>query len=256
VNPKAKIPLRFDNSPKDIPAVLLVGGIGARLQPVLPTIPKPLAPVGDAPFLQLLVRQLQSQGIRRIIMSTGHLAEQIEKEFSDGHEWDLAISYSKESRPLGTAGAVKFAECFLTQASDFLVMNGDSFLELDFSQFIRFHREHDGLISMAVRRVSDTTRYGTVELDLRNRVVGFREKMGTPIPGIINGGVYLFRHAVLDHIPDGPASLERDLFPRLLERGVYALEHQGMFIDIGTPEDYARAQELCGRLYQAALPES
>jgi len=256
VNSKAKIPPRLDAAQEDITAVLLVGGIGTRLQSVLPATPKPLAPVGGAPFLQLLVRQLRSQGIRRVVMCTGHLADQIEEEFGDGHKWDLAIMYSKESRPLGTAGAVKFAECYLAPASDFLVMNGDSFLELDFSEFMRFHREHNGLISIAVRRVPDTTRYGTVQLDSHNRVVGFREKMGTPVPGIINGGVYLFKRAILEHIPDGRASLEKDLFPRLLGRGVYALEQQGMFIDIGTPEDYARAQELCGRLYLAALPES
>ncbi len=256
VNSKAKIPPRLDAAQEDITAVLLVGGIGTRLQSVLPATPKPLAPVGGAPFLQLLVRQLRSQGIRRVVMCTGHLADQIEEEFGDGHKWDVAIAYSKEPHPLGTAGAVKFAECHLTQASDFLVMNGDSFLELDFRELIRFHREHDGLISMAVRRVPDTARFGTVQLDSHNRVVGFREKMGTPVPGIINGGVYLFRRAILQHVPDGPASLEKDLFPRLLEHGVYALEQQGMFIDIGTPEDYARAQALCERLYLAALPES
>ncbi len=161
VNSKAKIPPRLDAAQEDITAVLLVGGIGTRLQSVLPATPKPLAPVGGAPFLQLLVRQLRSQGIRRVVMCTGHLADQIEEEFGDGHKWDLAIMYSKESRPLGTAGAVKFAECYLAPASDFLVMNGDSFLELDFSEFMRFHREHNGLISIAVRRVPDTTRYGT-----------------------------------------------------------------------------------------------
>ncbi len=256
MNPKAQIPPRLDAAQEDLPAVLLVGGIGTRLQPVLPATPKPLAPVGDAPFLQLLVRQLRSQGIRRLVMCTGHLADQVEKEFSDGHKWDVAIAYSKESRPLGTAGALKFAECYLTQASDFLVMNGDSFLELDFRELIRFHRERDGLISMAVRRVRDAARYGTVQLDKQNRVLGFREKMGAPVPGIVNGGVYMFKRAILQHIPDGPASLEKDVFPRLLEHGVYALEQQGMFIDIGTPEDYARAQTLCHSLYQAALPES
>ena len=98
-------------------------------------------------------------------MCTGHLADQIEEEFGDGHKWDVAIEYSKESRPLGTAGAVKFAERYLRQASDFLVMNGDSFLEIDFRQLIRFHREHGGLVSMAVRRVPDAARYGTVQLD-------------------------------------------------------------------------------------------
>jgi NDP-sugar pyrophosphorylase family protein len=256
VNPKAKIPPRLDAAREDLPAVLLVGGIGTRLQPVLPATSKPLAPVGSAPFLQLLVRQLRSQGIHRLVMCTGHLADQVVKEFGDGHKWDVAIAYSKESSPLGTAGALKFAECHLTQASDFLVMNGDSFLELDFRELIRFHREHDGLISIAVRRVPNAARYGTVQLDTHNRVVGFREKMGASLPGIVNGGVYVFKHAILQHIPDGPASLEKDVFPRLLEHGAYALEQQGMFIDIGTPEDYARAQTLCHSLYQAALPES
>lgn len=256
MNPKVNIPPRSDAAQGDIPAVLLVGGIGTRLQPVLPATPKPLAPLGDAPFLQLLVRQLRSQGIHRLIMCTGHLGEQVEKEFGDGHKWDVAIAYSKESRPLGTAGALKFAERYFTQASDFLVLNGDSFLELDFRELIRFHREQGGLITMAVRKVADATRYGTVELDTHNRVVGFREKIEAPVPGTVNGGVYVFKRTILQHIPEGPASLERNVFPRLLEHGVYALEQQGMFIDIGTPEDYARAQTLCHSLYQAALPES
>jgi NDP-sugar pyrophosphorylase family protein len=256
MKPNIKVPPQLDVVMEDVPAVLLVGGIGTRLQPVLTGTPKPLAPVGDAPFLQLLVRQLRSQGIRRLVMCTGHLAEQVESEFGDGRKWDVEISYSKESRPLGTAGAVKFAERHLTQDSDFLVMNGDSFLELDFRELVRFHREHDALISMAVRRVPDAARYGTVQLDTDNRVAGFREKMGASVSDMVNGGVYVFKRAILQHIPDGAASLEKDIFPRLLGHGIYALEQQGMFIDIGTPEDYARAQTLCHSLYQAALPES
>ncbi len=255
-NPKENTPPRLDAAPEDMPAVLLVGGMGTRLQPILPSTPKPLARVGNMPFLELLVLQLRSQGIRRMVMCSGHLADHIEGEFGDGHRWDVVIHYSKESQPLGTAGAVKFAERHLQQVSDFLVMNGDSFLELDFRQFIRFHRDHGGLISMAVRRVPDATRYGTVQLDAHHRVTGFSEKKGAQVPGIVNGGVYLFNHATLEHIPQGPASLEKDIFPHLLERGVYALEQHGMFIDIGTPEDYARAQTLCQSLYQAALPES
>jgi len=158
--------------------------------------------------------------------------------------------------PARNSGCGEIRGRYLKQASDFLVMNGDSFLELDFHELIRFHREHDGLISMAVRRVPDATRYGTVQLNTQNRVLGFREKMGAPVPGIVNGGVYVFKRAILQHIPAGPASLEKDVFPWLLEHGVYALEQHGMFIDIGTPEDYARAQTLCHSLYQAALPES
>jgi NDP-sugar pyrophosphorylase family protein len=135
-------------------------------------------------------------------------------------------------------------------------MNGDSFLQLDIRKFIRFHHENGGLISMAVRRVSDAARYGTVDLDAHNRIVGFREKTGAHIHGIVNGGVYVFSREMLARIPDGPTSLETDIFPRMLDCGVYAVEQSGMFIDIGTPEDYARAQELSRSLYQVAHPGS
>lgn len=240
---------------EDACAVLLVGGMGTRLRSAVPSTPKPLAPVGDKSFLELVVRQLRAQRIRRLVMCTGYLADRIEDEFGDGHEWDVAIDYSREPYPLGTAGAVKLAGSCLPPVPDFLVMNGDSFLELDFRQFIRFHREHRGLISIAVRKVDNAARYGTVQVDTINRVIGFAEKTGTQAPGLVNGGVYLFNRAILQHIPDGPASLERDIFPRLVGHGVYAFEQDGMFIDIGTPEDYARAQQLSERLYQAAIPK-
>lgn len=230
--------------------------MGTRLQSVLPPIPKPLAPVGNMPFLQLLVLQLRSQGIRRLLMCTGYLGDQIEHEFGDGHQWDVKISYSLEPSPLGTAGALKFAEPYVSHGRDFLVMNGDSFLELDFRQFIRFHQKHGGLISMAVRRVPNAARYGTVRLDTMKRIIGFAEKTGAEASGVINGGIYVFNPMVLEHIPNGQASLEKDIFPRLLEHGIYAAEQDGIFIDIGTPEDYARCQKLCRSLQNAAhLPQ-
>lgn len=240
---------------EDTCAVLLVGGLGTRLRAAVPSTPKPLAPIGNASFLQLLVQQLQSQGIRRLVMCTGYLASRIEDEFGDGHEWGVAIDYSRELYPLGTAGAVKLAERYLPATPDFLVLNGDSFLELDLQQFIRFHRAHGGLVSIAVRKVENAARYGTVQVDASDRVIGFNEKSAIRGPGIVNGGVYVFNRAALQHIPDGPSSLEKDIFPRLIEKGVYAFEQHGMFIDIGTPEDYARAQELGDSLYQAALPK-
>jgi NDP-sugar pyrophosphorylase family protein len=201
-----------------------------------------------------LVRQLRYQGIRRLVMCTGYLAGQIENEFGDGHKWNVSIEYSKEPRPFGTAGAVKLAQRHLDGLPDFIVMNGDSFLEIDFSQLLRFHHSHGGLVSMAVGRANDSSRYGTVHVDASGRVIRFAEKSGSDVPGMVNAGIYIFSRAVLDHIPEMPASLERDVFPRLLDKGVYALEGRGMFIDIGTPEDYARAQELCDQLYEAALP--
>src|SRR5208282_2179793 len=126
---EANIPRRLDTAQQDTPAFLLVGGLGTRLQSVLPSTPKPLARIGDMPFLELLVLQLRSQGIRRLVFCTGYLASQIEEEFGDGQKLDVAIEYSIESQPLGTAGAVKLAQSHLSHDSEFLVMNGDSFLE-------------------------------------------------------------------------------------------------------------------------------
>lgn len=237
----------------EMPVLLLVGGMGTRLQSVLPSKPKPLAPIRGVSFLELLMLQLRSQQFRRIVMCTGHLADQIEEEFGDGRKWGVEIEYSRESRPLGTAGAVKFAAPHVAEASDFLVANGDSFLEVDFPHLIAVHQRKGGLVSMALRRVPDAARFGTVTVDPQDRVVSFNEKTGVAAPGLINGGVYVFKRAILEHIPEGQVSLEKDTFPRILEHGVYALEQHGLFIDIGTPEDYARAQTLHRTLYEAAV---
>jgi len=238
---------------REMPALLLVGGLGTRLQSVLPNSPKALAPLGTTPFLRLLVEQLKSQGFRHLIMCTGHLATQIERELGDGRELDMVIDYSRESSALGTAGAVKLADVYLAGAPEFVVMNGDSFLELDFAELLAFHRAHGGMVTIAARRVSDAARYGTLEVNDQFRVTAFREKTGAHEPGLINGGVYVFNRGLLNHIPDGlPASLEQGTFKDVLRVGVYASEQQGMFIDIGTPEDYARAQTLCEDL-QAAV---
>ncbi len=246
--PDAPVQRRVD---KAMPAVLLVGGFGTRLQSAVPLTAKPLARVGGTPFLELLVLQLRAQGIRRLVMSTGHLAEQIQEHFRDGQKWDVDIAYSRENEPLGTGGALKFAEKHIGQAPDVLVMNGDSFLEIDFGKLIRFHHARKSVVTMAACRVPDARRYGTLDLDKENRVVRFVEKTGTKTPGLINAGVYVFSRAALQHIPDGRSSLEKDLFPRLLESGMYAIEQEGMFIDIGTPEDYAHAQELSRNLHHA-----
>lgn len=239
-------------SDNDIKAVLLVGGMGTRLRSVVQSTPKPLAVVGERPFLELLVRQLCNQNIRRLVMCTGYRAQQIEQDLGDGHFWDVTIEYSREPEPLGTAGAVKFAEPFLREVSDFLVMNGDSFMEMDFGQLIRFHRKSGGVATMAVFRTGNEMRYGTVQVRSDGLVSGFAEKTSADPKGLVNAGVYVFNRRILERIPEGPSSLERDVFPKLLTQGVYALEQQGVFIDIGTPEDYARAQGLCDQLYDAA----
>jgi D-glycero-alpha-D-manno-heptose 1-phosphate guanylyltransferase len=228
-----------------IKAILLVGGLGTRLRSVVSSKPKVLASIGERSFLELLVRQLRSQKICDLVMCTGYLSDQIESKFGDGRDWDVSIRYSKEGVPLGTAGAIKLAHRYLRDVPEFLVLNGDSFLEIDFHNLMAFHRGHgSAIVTMAVLQVDDASRYGTVCLDASSRVRGFAEKTGSHASGLVNGGVYIINESVLQYIPEGPASLERDVFPRLLDQGVYAQEQHGMFIDIGTPADYARAQQL------------
>jgi D-glycero-alpha-D-manno-heptose 1-phosphate guanylyltransferase len=234
-------------------AVLLVGGLGTRLRSVVSSLPKTLASVGDKPFLELLVRQLCSQELRQLVMCTGYLAEQIQEVFQDGSDFGATIEYSKEAVPLGTAGALKLAQRYVQNESEFLVINGDTFLEIDLNEFILSHRKHGSLATMAVVPVENSSRYGTVQVGADGRILGFLEKTGQNVPGIINAGVYVFSNATLALIPQGPVSLERDVFPLLMEQGFYAIEQRGMFIDIGTPEDYARAKKMSDRLADAAL---
>jgi mannose-1-phosphate guanylyltransferase len=237
---------------KDTKAVLLVGGLGARLRSVVGCTPKPLASVGDRPFLELLIRQLHCQGIRDLVLCTGYLAHEIEKQLGNGDAWDIGIEYSKEPSPLGTGGAVKFAEPLLRQTSHFLVMNGDSFMDIDLRELIRFHQKSGGVATMAVLRLKNEMRYGTVQVAAGGRVNGFTEKSDDDPTAFVNAGIYVFNRTIFRHIPAGPVSLERDVFPKLIDYGVYAAEQNGIFIDIGTPEDYARAQVLCNRLYEVA----
>lgn len=234
-------------------AVLLVGGLGTRLRSAVPWLPKTLASVGDKPFLELLVRQLGSQELHQLVMCTGYLAEQIQEVFQDGSDFGATIEYSKETVPLGTAGALKLAQRYVQNESEFLVINGDTFLEIDFNELILSHRKHGSLATMAVLPIENSSRYGTVQVGADGRILGFLEKKGQNAPGIINAGVYVFSNAVLSLIPQGPVSLERDVFPLLMEQGFYAIEQRGMFIDIGTPDDYARAKKIADRLADAAL---
>lgn len=179
-------------------------------------------------------------------MCTGYLAEQIEEELGDGSNLGVRIRYSRESHALGTGGALKLAERFLLGFPLFMVLNGDSFIEMDFSELVHRHQARNATATIAVVRVDDASRYGTVVSDADDRVLEFREKSGDHSPGFINAGVYVFDPSVLGYIPVGEVSLEKSVFPRLLGQGVYVVKQSGTFIDIGTPADYLRAQQLIG----------
>jgi len=216
---------------------ILAGGFGTRISSVIGDLPKPMAAVGDRPFLEYLVLQLRSQGLKEITICTGYQGEKIERYFGRGARWGVCISYSQETEPLGTGGAVKKATAGY-EDGDFLVMNGDSFVDADIRALIHDHLACRARATMALLPVDDASRFGRVELE-SGRICGFMEK-GHAGPGLINGGIYVLHRSVLEGISEGRASLELDVFPELVGRDFFGKVLDGFFVDIGIPEDYYR----------------
>ena len=224
-------------------AFVLCGGHGTRLRPVLSDRPKSMALISGTPFLQLLLDRLRCQGVSDVILGTGYMAEKIESCFGSGNDLGMRISYSREDEPLGTGGALKLAEPLISDPV--LVLNGDSYVEWNLNPMLGLFRTKDADIVVVLQAVADVTRYGSVALDHDGRITQFLEKGVRGGPGLINAGVYLLRKQIIrDLQTGGPISLERDVFPRLLDRGVYGLISTGFFIDIGIPDDFKRAQTL------------
>jgi D-glycero-alpha-D-manno-heptose 1-phosphate guanylyltransferase len=224
-------------------AFILCGGQGTRLRPVLADRPKSMALISGTPFLQLLLDRLKSQGVDDVILGTGYMAEQIERYFECGDQFGVRIRYSREDEPLGTGGALKLAESFISDPV--LVLNGDSYVEWKLVPILELFTAKNADVVVVLQAVADVTRYGSVAVDRDGRITQFVEKGACAGPGLINAGVYLLRKQIVCDLPAGTAiSLEREVFPRLLDRGVYGLVCTGLFIDIGIPDDFKRAQTL------------
>lgn len=219
-------------------AMILAGGLGTRIQPLLNGLNKPMLPVASKPFLEYLLRQLQTCGIVDIVLCVGYRGQIIEDYFGSGDKWGVNITYSYEPTPLGTAGAVRFAASRI-RGDCFLVLNGDSYLDADLSSLMTQHHQTGALATMALAWREDTRRYGTVEINDDGQIRSFHEKTDTSQGGFINCGVYLFHREILSFIPAHQAvSLERDVFPAIIGRRFYGCRLDGYFVDIGVPEAY------------------
>jgi D-glycero-alpha-D-manno-heptose 1-phosphate guanylyltransferase len=221
-------------------AIILAGGQGLRLREVVSDVPKPMAPVAGRPFLEYLVLQLKKHGIGEIILATGHKGEIVASYFGDGSRFEVKIDYSEEREPLGTGGALKLAASFIDD-SLFLVMNGDSFLDVDLNDLIGFHRTRSAIATLSLVERNDADRYGSVVIDESGMVRSFTEK-ADGVAGVINGGVYCLDNRISDFIGGGAVSLERDVLPRIVGHGLYGTVTEGFFKDIGIPTDY---RDLC-----------
>lgn len=223
-------------------AVILAGGQGTRLRPVVRYVPKPMAAVGGKPFLEHLVVWLHGQGVRRVYLLTHYLGHLIERHFSTGEAWGLDIRCIREETPLGTGGAVAAALAAGAWDTPFLLLNGDSFIDVDLSGFVRAMAGHSA--GMVLARCDDPSPYGAVSVAADGRILAFSEKRRAPGPGLINAGVYYLDPDLLKPWRGVRASLERDVFPALIASGRPVMGHicDGFFIDIGTPDNYRRFQ--------------
>jgi D-glycero-alpha-D-manno-heptose 1-phosphate guanylyltransferase len=225
-------------------AVILAGGFGTRLQTVVNDVPKPMAPVNDQPFLNYIFLYLKHFGITHVVLSTGYLSEKI-SEYYQNENQNVKITYTKEETPLGTGGGIRLAleKC---DTKEVLVLNGDSFFDVDLNTYYNQHTSFKSDCSLALRKVENAARYGTIQLGDRSVIKAFKEKDSLEVPGLINGGVYILnRELFLQKTKANSSfSIEKDFYEeRINELNIFGFEHQGYFIDIGIPEDYKKAQD-------------
>ncbi len=223
-------------------AIILCGGKGTRLQSVVSDRPKPMARIGGKPFLDIIIQQLIDQNVEHIILSTGYKSVFIEERVGLWNK-KVQISISKESKPLGTGGAVLKAKALLRNES-FIVLNGDSYCPVDIDDLFKFHLFKKANITIQVCKVDDVNRFGNIHIEQSGEISKFNEKTGQGA-GLVNSGIYIFQKKILNEYEyDGECSLEKELFIKYIGSGIYGYISEYSFIDIGTPASYNQAQLL------------
>ena len=220
-------------------AVILAGGKGSRLRPLISDVPKPLANIAGEPFLFLLLKMLAANGIQKVVLLTGYMHEKIKAACQEGAAFGLEIVYSEEKEPLGTAGALRHADHLLQTEEHFLLMNGDTYLDCPIEPVLSKPLSPEILGIVCLCAPDETARFGSVQLNNRNQIEAFREK-DTESTGFVNAGIYKLSRHILERIPKNQfCSLETDIFPTLAaKQALLGLPLNGLFYDIGTPESY------------------
>ena len=223
-------------------AIILAGGFGTRLQQVVSDLPKAMALVNGRPFIEYLLNYLRGQGIAKFIFSVGYKKETIEAHLGDQFK-NIPIDYAIEKEPLGTGGGIKNA-FKLVEGNSAFVLNGDSMFRMGMGALSKLHTDTKADITLALRYLEDTERFGSVKINDDKRITGFSEKGSESGPGYINGGIYLINKSYLftQNFPE-KFSIEKDCFERYcLESRFFGFPSKGYFLDIGIPEDFYRAQ--------------
>ena len=220
-------------------AVLLVGGMGTRLRPLTYRIPKPLVPVMGKPLIMHVIDSIPSE-VDEVIVPIGYKRDVME-EYLVSHPPGRRITLVDEPEPLGTGGAVKNVEDHID--GPFLVINGDVITSLDVASFVKFHRAKGGVATISLWPVEDPSPFGVAQLDTGSRITRFQEKpkREEAFSNLINAGAYALEREVLDLIGEGFVSMEREVFPKLLDKGMYGYQFDGHWVDCGTRENLLNA---------------
>lgn len=230
-----------------IPAIVLAGGMGTRLAAVSGGVPKPMVPVAGRPFIEHVLDLLVGAGVDRLFMAVSYRWELLREHFGDTYR-GASLSYSVESEPLGTGGAI--LKCILEHGLErCLILNGDTLFRVDLAELVQKHTESDSSITLALRWLADTSRYGVVRCDDAGYIESFQEKTGRAEPGLINGGIYVLERSACQKMSlPAKFSFERDfLTEHVRSLRPLGVESRSYFIDIGVPEDLQRARhELAG----------
>lgn len=223
-------------------AVILAGGLGTRIRGVIGDIPKSLAPIQNKAFLCYLLDYLEKQGVTRVILATGFQHESIQNLIGSRYG-GITIDYSQEMEPLGTGGAIKMALA-KTKNNAVVILNGDTFFKINLQSLWTFYQQTPCDVVLALKQIDNTSRYGTVRLE-ENQIKNFEEKNVLEKTGLINGGIYIVNRNLFNKIPiPKQFSFENDFLAKHVNKlNVTGLAFTDYFIDIGIPEDYARAQE-------------
>jgi mannose-1-phosphate guanylyltransferase len=243
-----------------VQAIVLVGGEGTRLRPLTETVPKPALPLVDRPLLAHTVEWLAGHGVTEVVLACGFLPDVLREALAGEEERaGVRIRYAAEPRPLGTAGAIRFAAAGLGDGLDhrFLALNGDVLTDLDLTALLRAHEDFGARATIGLRAVEDSATYGLVSTGPGGEVTEFAEKTGEHVAGEINAGAYVLERSVLDEVaPDASVSIELDVFPRLIGDGLFARALDGYWMDVGTPERYLQAtwDVLEGAVRSAVVP--
>jgi mannose-1-phosphate guanylyltransferase len=221
-------------------ALILAGGEGTRLRPLTSTIPKPVVPLADRPFIAFMIEWLRRHGVDDVILACGFMAADVRVVLGDGAALGVRLRYVEEPRPLGTGGALKYAEELLDER--FLMLNGDVLTDIDLTAQLEQHERTGARATLALVAVEDPSSYGLVRLARDRSVVEFLEKPEHSVidTNLINAGAYVLERDVLEQMPPAGTnvSIERDVFPRLVGNGLFGHPADGYWLDIGTPEGY------------------